>query len=552
MIMKKISALGIVSLITVGSASPQGRPVDWPSFGGDARRTGWERSDTRITKDNIKDFQLVLKRKFEKQQAGARTLTPPVIIGLLISYKGFKELGFVAGNSGMLWALDVDLNRMFWQKRLEPPPAKPAAGSSPICADALPAIPALTPPITFGSRRPAGLPAATPPGTPVSPGQPPTPAAKPAELPARLGGGGFGGPRPIYLVTSDGKLHQFNTSDGSDQFPPMNFLPANAKASTLTLNANVMYTTTSGNCGGSQDAVWAIDLAMEEPAVASFPLHGGDAGGTGGYALGNDGTVYVQTGPGPSDPASGKWSNTLLALAHKDLKLKDHFSVPASGSSESSPSGMNVTTPVVFEFMGRDLIVSAGIDGRLYLLDSKSIGGADHKTPLYRTPQLTAGGSTHGIYGGISSWEDAEGTRYVAAPVWGPVSQELKVSMTNGATPNGAVVAFKVEEQGGKPVLTPAWVSRDMQSPQAPVITSGVVFALSSGSYTRQGTELRPNNSTRATLYALDGSTGKEMYSTGDQVSAPANLTGAAVANGRVFFTTTDSTLYAFGIHLEI
>src|ERR1035441_2775159 len=81
-------------------ASPQGRPIDWPSYNNDAQRTGWEKVDTRITKDNVKDFQLVLKRKLEDAATGTQSLTPPVVIGLLISYKGFKELGFVTGTSG--------------------------------------------------------------------------------------------------------------------------------------------------------------------------------------------------------------------------------------------------------------------------------------------------------------------------------------------------------------------------------------------------------------------------------------------------------------------
>jgi len=75
------------------------------------------------------------------------------------------------------------------------------------------------------------------------------------------------------------------------------------------------------------------------------------------------------------------------------------------------------------------------------------------------------------------------------------------------------------------------------------VITAGVVFALSTGG---------GQTHERATLYALDGVTGKELYATGDQVGAPGSLTGLTVANGRVYFTTIDSTLYAFGIRLEI
>jgi outer membrane protein assembly factor BamB len=485
-------AVGLL-LAFAAVATPQGRPVDWPSYGGDARRTGWERSDVRITKDNVKDFRLVLKRKLD-----AGILTPPVVIGLLISYRGFKELGFVASSSGNVWAIDLDLNRVFWEKRFE---ARAAASGS--CAAGV-TMPALTPPTVFGGRR-AGT-AKPSVAEPKSPGLPPTPAGRTTEraVSPRVGGGGFGAPRPLYIMAGDGMLHQVNTSDGSDQFPPLKFLPANAKASNLTMHDYVMYTTTSSGCGGAPNAVWALDLRDEEPKPASFALKGGEAGGLGGFAVGNDGTVYVQAGP------------ELHALTPRDLQPAGSF----SGSAGNS-------TPVAFEYKGRDVVVSAGKDGRLHVLDSKAMG-----TPLSQT--LPVGN----IGGGLSSWEDSDGTRWVAAPVWGAVNADLKPPLTNGAAPNGSIVAFRLDEQNGAPVLVPAWMSRDLNSPVPPVITSGVVFALSTKG--------------RAVLFGLDGATGKEMYSTGNQVTAPGALTGLTVANGRVFFTTTDGTLYGFGIYLEI
>jgi outer membrane protein assembly factor BamB len=121
------------------------------------------------------------------------------------------------------------------------------------------------------------------------------------------------------------------------------------------------------------------------------------------------------------------------------------------------------------------------------------------------------------------------------------VNPELKAPVTNGAAPNGSIVAFRLDEQNGAPVLVPAWASRDLSSPVPPVITSGLVFALSTG-----------GPSGPAVFYALDGATGREIYSSGTQITAPGSLTGLTVANGRVFFTTTDNTLYGFGIYLEI
>ena len=87
-----------------------------------------------------------------------------------------------------------------------------------------------------------------------------------------------------------------------------------------------------------------------------------------------------------------------------------------------------------------------------------------------------------------------------------------------------------------------------MNSPEPPVITNGLVFALSAGEYTAAG-QAAP--SAHATLYALDALTGQEIYSTGTQVTAPGSLTGLTIANGRVYFAANANTLYAFGIVLE-
>ena len=54
--MKKFFALAVASLVFAGLANSQGRPLDWPSYGGNAQRTGWEKSDSRITKDNVKEY----------------------------------------------------------------------------------------------------------------------------------------------------------------------------------------------------------------------------------------------------------------------------------------------------------------------------------------------------------------------------------------------------------------------------------------------------------------------------------------------------------------
>lgn len=517
--MRRLSAVAFVSLVCAGIASPQRRAIDWPAYGNDAQRTGWEKSDSAITKENVKDFQLVVKRKFDKQ-GGPNSLTPPVVLGRLISYRGFKELAFLAGGSDAIWSIDADTDKIFWERRLGSEMSKATNVSEP-CRGGLAAMPALTPPVAFGGRRSAAASAA-----PAAPRPAPTPPG------GRLVSATLGALRPVFALSSDGKLHLLNVSTGEEYGAAVSFLPAHAKASSLTLSDGVIYTTTNSGCGGAPNAVWAIDLNQAEPKPVSFDV-GGSIDGLGGFAAGADGTILVQVGSGRMDPDAGKWSDSILALSPKDLKVKQYFTAPGLGS----------VTPVAFAWKGKELVVAAGKNGRLYLLDQQSLGGTDHKTALYDTASLSSGG----VWGGLSSWEDADGVRWVLAPVWNALSSDLKSLAVAGDAPNGSVVAFRLEEQNGKPVLTPAWVSRDMNSPEPPVITSGVVFALSAGQFAKGGSR----GSGRAVLYALDAATGKEMYSSGSQVGAPANLNGVTLANGRVFFTTTDNTLYAFGIFLE-
>jgi hypothetical protein len=75
---------------------------------------------------------------------------------------------------------------------------------------------------------------------------------------------------------------------------------------------------------------------------------------------------------------------------------------------------MNVT-PAIFTYKGRELMVTSSKECRIWLLDPKSLGGADHQTPLYRTPLLCneeVDFAAAGIWGSMATWEDARGTRW--------------------------------------------------------------------------------------------------------------------------------------------
>jgi outer membrane protein assembly factor BamB len=111
----------------------------------------------------------------------------------------------------------------------------------------------------------------------------------------------------------------------------------------------------------------------------------------------------------------------------------------------------------------------------------------------------------------------------------------------NGNVTHGAIVAFKVVEQGSAVTLEPAWVSRDIPAPSLPIVINGVVFALASGG-PRAGS---------AVLYALDGVNGKELWNSGTTLKSFVTSGGLTGGDGQVYVPTYDNILYAFGIPLE-
>ena len=91
-------------------------------------------------------------------------------------------------------------------------------------------------------------------------------------------------------------------------------------------------------------------------------------------------SLFVQTADGVWNPSEGLWGQTLLRLAPKTLKVLDYFTPPNLEELNTNDLDYGSGGTLGFTFRNRDLIVSAGKDGTVYLLDAKSLGGADHRT----------------------------------------------------------------------------------------------------------------------------------------------------------------------------
>jgi outer membrane protein assembly factor BamB len=545
--------------------------ADWPSQSGNPQRDGWAKTEMAFTRDNAKGIELLYKFKADNQAKGLDALTSPMINGNLITYLGFKEMLVFGGSSDNVYSVDADLNRIIWKTHFDFKAGKPVAAST-LCPGGLTATVAMPGSSTAMGRGFAGAPGRGLPGRGPVRGAPATPPATgrgPATLPglvppptgrAGLFATGFGRSGVFLAVSSDGYLHPLNTSTGADKIPPVKFLPPNAKASAININDGVLYVATQDNCGGNANTLYALDMSAEESKLSSFETQGAGFAGSGGTAIGADGTVYAQALDGQGE--GGKYNDSVLAFS-RDLKVKDYFT--PDGTPPAVVKGVPTPgiTPVIFDWNGRDLVVAGGRNGRIYLLDAKSLGGADHHTPLGQTDAIASSDakySGNGFWGTFSSWEDnGSKTRWVYASMWGPPNPAAKFGQTNGDAAHGSIVAFKIVDQGGQPVISPAWVSRDLMAPAPSVTANGLVFALSSGESAREAKEdgkpytvaEREKMAVPATLHVLDGATGSELYNSGNMASTFSHGAGLAVANRRIYFTTHDNTVYALGFLAE-
>lgn len=487
------------TLIFAGLAAAQfgGGPA-WNVAGSDAQRTSWVRTDASISVASMQQpgFKFLWKVKLNNEAKGDYALSQAVEFPRYIGYRGFRSYAFFGGASNTAVALDTDLGRVEWEHRYNVTSPAPTPG----CPGAM----------TAGVSRPTPL-TDNPLGT-VGPGRAAThavsavgdakegavqvkaalanpPAARGARPPAAFGSAN------LFVLTTDGMLHLGLVANGEELEAPIRFLPANANAANLIFNETEVYASTSGNCGGVPNAVWVIDPGGADKSVKSWKTSGGNVAGT---AFGTDGTVFATTSDG-----------NVVALERKSLSLKDSFSPGQSAFT---------TAPVVFSHNGKYLIAAANKDGHIYVLDSASLGGADHHTPLAKSAMIGNIAS-----GDLATWE-SNGTRWILAPIAG--------------APGGKIAAFKLVDQGGKLSLEPGWSSRDLLMPQTPAIVNGVVFALAGGDAQHP-----------AVLYALDGGSGKDLWNSGTTI-ASYSRTGPSGGSGQIYLSTHDSTVYTFGFEL--
>jgi outer membrane protein assembly factor BamB len=208
--------------------------------------------------------------------------------------------------------------------------------------------------------------------------------------------------------------------------------------------------------------------------------------------------LYIAT-----SPVCGGTPNRIWTL---NLKIgSDPQSQPWEGNNQAL---------TIFQWKGRDLFVEWTGSDKPAFRNAKN-----DRLPLQSTVLKSA------RLGGLATWQDAAGTRWI------------------DTTSAAGVRAFQVTGSTDQPVAIPSWTSRNFTAAGPPVVANGILYFLSAAVH---------GESNYLTLHALDALNGNELYTSGGIITSRSSSKNIAIANGHVCFSATDGVLYCFGLPFEM
>src|SRR5438105_4287059 len=107
------------ALVSIVTSSAQQKKADWLTDGGDPQRTAWQRNETILNKNTVKDMKLLWKIKVTNEPRQMHSLFPPLIAGNVATADGTKEIAIVAGVSDNIFGIDVDRGTLLWSKHFD-------------------------------------------------------------------------------------------------------------------------------------------------------------------------------------------------------------------------------------------------------------------------------------------------------------------------------------------------------------------------------------------------------------------------------------------------
>jgi hypothetical protein len=330
------------------------------------------------------------------------------------------------------------------------------------------------------------------------------------------------------------------TGDGGST---VNFIPKNYKdRDGLVLLNGVVYTSFASHCDITPAHGWVIGYDAQTLAQTSVFCTSPNGqldtiwGGSGSLAVDADGNLYFETGNGTNtSPSLGNYGEAFLKIAtNGGLSVADYF-IPANFQSlDSSDRDIGSGAPIVLPDQPGahpHLLVGAGKDGRIFLMDRDNMGGLN--TPSTAMDLIVQELPNNTLSGG--SWDTPAYFDGGAAGRWiiyGGNSDRVKAfSLTNGllsTSPTSQSPTVLSGNYGATPIIS------------ANGTTNGIVWALE-------------NAGTHAVLHAYDATNlGSELYNsnqagTRDQLGAGVKFATPTVADGKVFVPLANS-LTIFGL----
>ena len=176
---------------------------EWLTWGYDQERTGWNRVETTLSPKNVSRLKEIWSTQLSVpvDKYVLSTMTAPVVAAGVSTSAGPKDMVFILGANNMLYALDAGSGQILWQKSY-PNPRSPQKTKEWLC----PGTPNDTPTID----RARGI---------------------------------------VFFITGDGVLRGLNLADGAERLAPVSMTAPFARAWSLNLIDNVLYSTTGRACG---------------------------------------------------------------------------------------------------------------------------------------------------------------------------------------------------------------------------------------------------------------------------------------------------------------
>ncbi|MGH9615264.1 MAG: PQQ-binding-like beta-propeller repeat protein [Acidobacteriaceae bacterium] len=505
----------VLSLLTMVSAALC-QTGQWTTFGHDSQRSGFASDEHAFSPSNVSKLGLEWKTVVPNKQLFLNGLTAPLVVRGVKSSDGTENIVIVAGSSDHIFALDAETGSLQWKRDFSANQPRPEGGDW-LCPFALNDTPVID---SAGGR--------------------------------------------VFVIGSDGRLHTLALSDGHQVMLPAQFAPPYAKTWSLNYSDGVLYTSISQGCNRTMSGVVALDPDVPgKPVVRFYSTVVGGAGiwGRGGPSIGFAGFVYGATGDAPFNPDANEYGDTVLKLSPRTLQLAGYYTPTIWQYLTRRDLDMGASTPVIFRWRDRVLTAVGGKEGAIYVTDAAAMDGADHQSAAYISPRYTNAKQTFegsGIWGEMSVWKDDAGQTWLYVPSWGEPTEVARFPKSYGPVKQGSIMAFKVVRgANGNPILQPAWISSNIAVPDPAAIAGGVLFVLGTGEDTQQVVngqigQLLGDRQSRATgraiLHALDARTGRELWSSGDTITGWTHFSGLAIGDGKIFVTTYDGAVYAFGL----